>query len=94
VDPTGAGAGHGAEYWRRIEDVWAAQSQGQATRVVAGLFPSDAELADGDEHTHPDVRAAQEWLAARADAPLALRRIVIEHLDDLQRRLRAQAASA
>ena len=94
VDPTGAGAGHGAEYWRRIEDVWTAQSQGQATRVVAGLFPSDTELADGDEHTHPDVRAAQEWLTARADAPHALRRIVIEHLDDLRRRLRAQAASA
>ncbi|WP_029145770.1 aminopeptidase N [Microbacterium luticocti] len=94
IDPTAAGAGHSAEYWRRIEQVWAQQTQGQATRVVTGLFPSDAELADGDADTHPDVRAAQEWLTTRPDAPHALRRIVIERLDDLQRRLRAQAASA
>jgi aminopeptidase N len=49
---------------------------------------------DGDELTHPSVVAAEEWLRARTDAPHALRRIVIERLDDLRRRLRAQAASA
>jgi aminopeptidase N len=94
IDPRGVGAGHEAEYWARIEDVWATQSQGQATRVVTGLFPGHAELADGDEAGHPLVTAAQGWLDARADAPHALRRIVIERLDDLRRRLRAQAASA
>ncbi|QAY60568.1 aminopeptidase N [Microbacterium protaetiae] len=94
IDPAGVGAGHEAEYWQRIEDVWAAQSQGQSTRVVTGLFPADAELADGDQARHPFVVAAQEWLSSRGNAPAALRRIVIEQLDDLQRRLRAQAASA
>jgi aminopeptidase N len=94
IDPRGLGAGHEAEYWQRIEDVWAAQSQGQATRVVTGLFPGDAELADGDAAGHPFVTAAQDWLDTRTDAPQALRRIVIERLDDLRRRLRAQAAAA
>ncbi|WP_417561811.1 aminopeptidase N [Microbacterium sp.] len=94
IDPSGVGAGHDAEYWQRIEEVWAAQSQGQSTRVVTGLFPGDAELADGDASRHPSVLAAQAWLSSRTDAPAALRRIVIERLDDLQRRLRAQAASA
>ncbi|QTX04861.1 aminopeptidase N [Agromyces archimandritae] len=91
IDPGGVGAGHEAEYWQRIEGVWAAQSQGQATRVVTGLFPADAELADGDAATHPFAVAARGWLAASREAPRALRRIVIERLDDLERRLRAQA---
>ncbi|MEQ6897664.1 aminopeptidase N [Microbacterium sp. KR10-403] len=94
IDPTGVGAGHEAEYWGRIEGVWAAQSQGQATRVVTGLFPSGAEHSDGDAERHPFVVEARSWLSSRAEAPQALRRIVIERLDELERRLRAQAASA
>ena len=38
------------------------------------------------------VRQARGWLAAHPDAPAALRRIVVEQLDDFERALRAQAA--
>ncbi|RII42198.1 aminopeptidase N [Galactobacter valiniphilus] len=93
IDPSGVGVGHEDEYFERIADVWAQQTQGQATRVVEGLFPAGAELDDGDGATHPTVLAAESWLAAHAEAPAALRRLVIERLDDVRRRLGAQAAS-
>ena len=82
-----------AEYFARLTEVWAQHSQGQATRIVEGLFPSGAEVADGDEDTHPNIVAARAWLASHAQAPAALRRLVIERTDELSRRLRAQAAA-
>jgi aminopeptidase N len=39
------------------------------------------------------VHRARAWLHEHSDAPGALRRIVIEQLDDLERALRAQAAA-
>lgn len=94
VDPSGVSGDHDAEYWERIEELWARQSQGQATRVVTGLFPGDANLDLGDESTHPKVLAAQAWLRDHAEAPQALRRLILEGLDDLERRLFAQGYAA
>ena len=93
IDPNGVAGGHNDEYWEKILGVWAVQSQGQATRIVEGLFPGGAELSGGTAATHPLVLSAQAWLDANEDAPAALRRLVTERLDDLRRRLNAQQAS-
>jgi aminopeptidase N len=93
VDPRDADRPDPAEYFQRLATVWREQTQGQSTRVVKGLFPASAEIADGDAETHPAVVATRAWLEANEDQPAALRRLVIESLDDLQRRLRVQAAA-
>jgi aminopeptidase N len=61
--------------------------------LVRGLFPDGSVDLGGRPDEHPVVRQAREWLAAHPDAPAALRRIVIEQLDDLERALQAQAAA-
>ena len=58
------------------------RSQVIASRLVRGLFD-----------TQPNTEAAEAWLASHPDAPGALRRIVVEEVDQLQRRRRAQAVS-
>jgi aminopeptidase N len=60
-----------------------------AARLATGLFPRPS-IADGYAAENPVVRAAQDWLDQHEDAPAALRRIVIEQLDHVRRRLRAQ----
>jgi aminopeptidase N len=62
-----------------------------ATVLARGLFPDGSPVPGPG--AHPAVAAAREWLAAHPDAPAALRRIVVEQLDDLERALRAQAAA-
>ncbi|MFD5214683.1 aminopeptidase N [Microbacterium sp. NPDC058345] len=70
-----------AEYFARIRDAWSQRSIELAQRLVVGLFPASesTELVDA-------------WLAANSDAPGALRRLVVEQRDDLQRDLRVRAA--
>jgi aminopeptidase N len=64
-----------------------------ATILARGLFPAGS-LDDGQRpEQHPVVVQARSWLRDHANAPDALRRIVIEQLDDLERALRAQAAA-
>lgn len=69
------------DYFSRIEAVWRSRSIEIARRLVRGLFPA------GD-----DLTASTRWLEAHADAPAALRRIVIEQRDQLARDLRVQRA--
>lgn len=94
IDPARKDQPEPAEYWERIESVWASMSQGQATRVVEGLFPGAVELADGDLESNPEILRARRWLDGSTDAPAALRRLILEELDDAERRLAAQAASS
>ncbi|MGK2348152.1 aminopeptidase N [Actinomyces sp. W5033] len=69
-------------YLEALEGLWDARGQETATRVVMGLFPScgDAE----------DLEAVDTWLADHAQAPGALRRLVLKQRDDLARALRAR----
>lgn len=67
-----------------IERIWADRSIQIGMDVVRGLFPS---LQDSPG----TLAATDEWLADRADAAPALRRLVLEARDDLARALRAQA---
>lgn len=69
------------EYFSRIREAWETRSIELAKRLVVGLFPdtTGTELVDA-------------WLEQNADAPGALRRLVIEARDDLARDLRVRAA--
>lgn len=69
------------EYYERIRDVWSTRSIELAQRLVIGLFP-----------TSPTTSRADAWLEQNADAPGALRRLVIECRDDLARDIRVRAA--
>ncbi|MBM6623358.1 aminopeptidase N [Micrococcaceae bacterium RIT802] len=79
-------------YWPALAGIWAERSIGLATRTVQGLFPADQDLGPEGPEAHPVLRTADAWLASNADAPRALRRIVIEQRDQLARTLRGQAA--
>ncbi|MDO4917526.1 MAG: aminopeptidase N [Rothia sp. (in: high G+C Gram-positive bacteria)] len=77
-------------YFEALLGTWQKRSIGMASRVVLGLFPH-ASIAQGDAETHPVVLRASAWLKQNPEAPTALRRLIIEELDDAQRSLRAQA---
>ncbi|WP_431800630.1 aminopeptidase N [Microbacterium sp. bgisy203] len=68
------------EYFARIAPAWSARSIEIARRLVVGLFPASASL---------DL--ADAWLDSHADAPGALRRLVIEQRDHLAREIRVRA---
>ncbi|MEV8219678.1 aminopeptidase N [Microbacterium sp. NPDC077391] len=74
-------AGFDAQYFERIRGVWAERSIELAQRLVLGLFPAT-----------DSTDAVDAWLEQNADAPGALRRLVIESRDDLARDLRVRAA--
>lgn len=78
-------------YFNSLEEIWELMSQGQATRVIGGLFPGTQNLApDQSPQEHPVARLTSTWLDEHADAPAALRRIILEEQDHLLRSLRAQ----
>ncbi|MEZ2391601.1 aminopeptidase N [bacterium RCC_150] len=80
-------------YFDCLEAVWAARSIEIASRIVRGLFPAAQDLPAGTAPAdHPVLRRTDDWLAAHADAPRALRRIVLEQRSHLFRALAAQAA--
>ncbi|WP_426169214.1 aminopeptidase N [Microbacterium sp. DWRC1-3] len=76
-------SGFDDEYFARIGQVWGARSIEIARRLVVGLFPAGDSLEPVDA-----------WLAANAEAPAALRRLVIEQRDHLARELRVRVAQA
>ncbi|MFW6187703.1 MAG: aminopeptidase N [Actinomycetota bacterium] len=81
-------------YFAMLEEVWAERSIGMATRIVQGLYPADADLEAGhDPGRHPVLARTDLWLRHHAEAPAALRRILVEERDHLLRALRAQAAA-
>ena len=82
-------------FWPELEGIWADRSNGLASRTIEGLFPAAQDAVPGGpeaQQAHPVVQAAQSWLDGHPQAPQALRRIIVEELDDLRRSLQAQAA--
>ncbi|MGJ9425203.1 aminopeptidase N [Nesterenkonia halotolerans] len=81
-------------YFESLLRVWNQMSQGQATRVISGLYPGAQDLEEGQvPEEHPLVLRTAAWLQENAEAPGALRRLLIEEQDHLLRGLRAQAAA-
>jgi len=81
-------------YFASLTGWWAGRTQTMATILARGLFPGGSLDAGERPEQHPVVRQARAWLHDHDDAPHALRRIVIEQLDDRERALRAQAAAS
>lgn len=81
-----------SRYFELLDGIWTSRSIEISSRIVRGLFPEqDAEPGVAVDQHDVAVKAAA-WLASHADVPQALRRIVIECLDQLQRSLHAQLA--
>ena len=68
-------------YFERIAGAWQSRSIEIARRLVLGLFPASENLDRVDA-----------WLRENSTAPAALRRLVIEQRDHLERDLRVRAA--
>ena len=85
--------GYAERYFASLTGWWASRTQTMATILARGLFPGGSLDAGERPEQHPVVRRARAWLHDHDDAPQALRRIVIEQLDDRERALRAQAAA-
>jgi aminopeptidase N len=82
-------------YFEDLRRFWSERSIEIATRLVRGLYPGHQDLTDGQRpEDHPVVARSQRWLDANPDAPAALRRLVVEQQDHLERALRAQATAA
>ncbi|MEW1779309.1 aminopeptidase N [Streptomyces sp. NPDC086777] len=80
-------APYAERYFEVIAGIWEDRSIQIGMDVVRGLYPS---LQD-----RPQTLAATDaWLTAHADAPPALRRLVLEARDDLARTLRGQECDA
>ncbi|WP_120005219.1 aminopeptidase N [Nesterenkonia muleiensis] len=95
ADPQGLTVRWTEDYFEALTEVWEGMTQGQATRVVRGLFPGSQDLGAGQHpDQHPVAQRTRRWLEENAEAPGALRRILIEEEDQLLRSLRAQAATA
>ncbi len=76
-----------APYFDMLLPIWESRSYQIAQYLIVGLYPkarADADLRD----------ATRAWLAANADAPAALRRLVHENLADVERALAAQEHDA
>ncbi|MGN7252501.1 aminopeptidase N [Arthrobacter sp. SAFR-014] len=81
-------------YFECLETVWAERSIEIASRIVRGLYPAVRDMGPaGTPEDHAVVARTDRWLAEHADAPRALRRIIIEQRSHLHRSLAAQALS-
>jgi aminopeptidase N len=74
-------------YFGTIEQLWADRSYAIAETLARGLYP--APLA-----SRALLDASQQWLDGHADAPSALRRVVVENAAGVQRALAAQERDA
>lgn len=75
-----------APYFAELRSIWDSRSFHSAEDLIEGFYPTSLP---SDEI----AAAAESWLAANEDAPAALRRMVLEGLDDTRRCLRVQAAA-
>ncbi|WP_147107252.1 aminopeptidase N [Nesterenkonia populi] len=92
ADPQGLTSGYESDYFEALNGVWSSMTLGNAGRVVRGLFPSVEHLEPGQAPAeHPAVSRTAAWLEENAEAPRALRRLILEEQDSLLRSLRAQA---
>ncbi|MFE3168352.1 aminopeptidase N [Streptomyces sp. NPDC059224] len=80
-------APYAEKYFEVIARIWEDRSIQIGMDVVRGLYPS---LQDSPR----TLEATDAWLTAHADAPPALRRLVLEARDDLARTLRGQECDA
>ncbi|WP_347040184.1 ERAP1-like C-terminal domain-containing protein [Glutamicibacter halophytocola] len=79
-------------FWAAILPVFESMSMEFSTRVIEGLYPAHQDL-DGSVEQNQALSAATAWLEENAQAPSALKRILLEERAELERSLNAQAFS-
>ncbi|MEV7321635.1 aminopeptidase N [Streptomyces sp. NPDC093970] len=80
-------APYGEKYFEVIARIWEDRSIQIGMDVVRGLYPSFQDRPG-------TLEATDAWLTEHAEAPPALRRLVLEARDDLARALRGQECDA
>ncbi|KFJ06887.1 aminopeptidase N [Bifidobacterium thermophilum] len=75
---------YAAEYFNQVDWVWEHKTFHMAEALLEGLYPSYADPAEL-------VRLGDQWLGEHADAPRALRRIIIENVESSRRVLKVRA---
>ncbi|GAA4286569.1 aminopeptidase N [Georgenia daeguensis] len=81
-------------YFDALRQIWERHSIEIASRLVRRLYPGHQDAVAGRApQDDPVVLRTTAWLEENADAPAALRRLVIEARDQLLRSLRAQEAA-
>ena len=73
----------------RMRGYWESHTIGMSLRYVAGVLDLGVDI-DREGSVEASVSLLGSWLGANEDAPAQLRRIVVEHLDDFERRERVQ----
>ena len=77
------------EFFAHLADFWATHSIGMGIRFVRAGAPHHVDCDDPDA-VATLVNEYEQWLEGNTDAPAALRRLVIENFDDVQRAQRVQ----
>lgn len=79
-------------YFESLEAVWEKETMEMASTMVSGTFPT--KLTGRDDLGVDIIAKAEAWLAEKADAAPALRRLVSEALSGAQRAKTAQECDA
>ena len=74
-----------SRYFEVISSLWTSRSNEIANRLIQGYFP-------GSHADQSVLERSDDWLEAHEDAPLGLRRPIIEGRDGVDRQLRVQEA--
>ena len=73
----------------RMRGYWEFHTIGMSLRYVSGVLDLGVDI-DREGSVEASVSLLRSWLGSNEDAPAQLRRIVVEHLDDFERRERVQ----
>ena len=73
----------------RMRGYWESHTIGMSLRYVSGVLDLGVDV-DREGSVEASVSLLRSWLGSNEDAPAQLRRIVVEHLDDFERRERVQ----
>ena len=73
----------------RTRGYWESHTIGMSLRYVSGVLDLGVDI-DREGSVEASVSLLRSWLGSNEDAPAQLRRIVVEHLDDFERRERVQ----
>ena len=72
-----------------MEEFWGSHTIGLAIRFVNGSLLGGIDI-ENPASLKDLVEQVSQWLDSHEDAAPALRRLMIEHLDDARRRVRVQ----
>lgn len=76
-------------FFDTLESFWAGHSIGMGIRFVHGAFPHAVNIENPAQSTEL-VKTTRQWLADHPHAPHALTRLIVEHLNDVERALNVQ----